>query len=208
MVSLVIEHADDRDMMIFPARDRNSRGIARRRTAALGADQQRAGETTPVLQRDAHAVCIALHDRRTGRHQQRDALGRSSRLAQADAQVTVLHHHAERAVRLKIGREGEQPACALFAHLDALDRAGLGSEVSDHTDRLHHPPRRARHRRGTAIGAGVADRLRRGGIDDDAGDTALRQRRRQRAADQPGPQDDDVGTLDIGHGETLSSPPL
>ncbi len=59
--SLVAQHGDDRLMIVFPASNVDSRGLSRRRIAAIGGHKQRRLELAAVLERD-HDTRLAAID--------------------------------------------------------------------------------------------------------------------------------------------------
>ena len=57
---LVAEHRDDRLMIVFPPRDADPGGLAGRRIAAVGGDQQRRAKLAAVVERNDDAVIAAI----------------------------------------------------------------------------------------------------------------------------------------------------
>ena len=169
MRPLVGDRRDDRDMIVAPARDRNARGLAGRRIATLGADQQRRGEQPAVLERDPHAGCVAHDLGRPRRHQQRRCCSAASAASRrARAEQPVLEHDAERVVVRRSGSNRMPPGVEPVADPDRADRAALALQPLGDADRLQHPPGRARDRGGAAVISRRDLRLRIGRIDDDA----------------------------------------
>jgi hypothetical protein len=191
--TFVRDGGDDRDMIIGPARDRNVRGLSRRRVAAFGGDQQGRGEQAPVLERDPHAAFIADRLAGPGRHQQLDPLRVPRGVAQRGTEQAVLDHRAERILHLSV----EQDAARLqsVADPDGADRTGAAFEPFGDADRLQHPPGRARHRRRAAVIGRRVLGLGIGRIDDDRAKAVPVERQRQAETDQPAAEDDDVRAL-------------
>ena len=195
MRPFVRDRGDDRDMIIGPARERDAGGLAGRRVASLGGDQQGRGEQAPVLERDADPGRVAHGLAGAGGHEQGDALRLRGGLAQGGAEQAVLDHRPERVLLPLAGIEQDAAGPQPLADPDRADRAGHAREPFGDAERLQHAPGRARHRgRAAVIGRGELA-LGRGGIDDERGEAVAVEREREAEADQPAAEDDDVRAL-------------
>src|SRR4051794_27111648 len=93
--SLVPKHRDKRLMIVFPARDIDSRGFPRRRIAPVGGDQQRRGDLASILECYDHSMLVTLGDFHSRFPQKPYVFSGRGSLIKRGPQVAVLVHEAE-----------------------------------------------------------------------------------------------------------------
>ena len=211
--ALVREGADDRCMIVFPARGADARGLARRRVAPLGGDQQRRLEDAAVVERDGDAVRGAVDAGGLAAPQQSDALARLRPGEKAGAQVAIFVHPAERFV-VAFGRFEHQAArLKPVGDLDRANGAARFGQVIGDADRVEHPPRGRGDRAGAPVELGTVPLGRIDRVDDDGGKAGAVERAGEGEANQPAAEDDDVRAFHVtvsiarraGLGERLTS---
>jgi hypothetical protein len=201
---LVLDGGDDRVVIVAPAGDRDVGGLAGRRIAALGADQQGRGRQPAVGERHPNARRIPNDLGGRCRHQQAHLLRGRGGFLKRGSQPPVLDHDPERVV-LVPGIEGDSAGREAVADPDRADRAALALQPLGDPDRFQHPPRGAGDGGGPAVEGGREHLLRLGRVDDEAREAVPVEGDGEGEADEAAAEDDDVRSL---HGASNDFLPL
>ena len=180
-------------MIVVPARDGDPRRLARRRVAPLRRDQQRRADDVAVessVDGDAAARPRRPRPRASssaGRHAVA-ALAASNSVRRSSLFSYIVPSAPSSASGTKSSLPGASPSLTRIV----ADRAALPRQPRADPDRIEHPPAGARDRRGAAVEPGRQRHRRIGGVDDDRGEPVRVERQRQRRADQPAAENDDI----------------
>ena len=193
MRPLVAHGRDDRGMVIAPAGDADSGGLAGRRVAPLGADQQRRATSTPPSSSATVTRCSPRSISAARDIQQQVDIRRRPRRARSAAAAGGSRASCRAARRRPPAARtrGRPAASPSVTRIVRIGQPGSGKPVAD-ADRVEHPPR------GGGDGGGAAVEARRPRqLSGSAGSTTMLlrpwiERDGQRQADQAAAEDDDV----------------
>ena len=189
--AFVMECADNRGVIIGPARDRDPGGLAGRRVAALRDDQQRGADGVARIEHGGDARFGAVDRRRARLHAEIDMRRGSGGIEQRATEQLVLVHRAERTI-VRVGDEIELARLKPVADANLTDRAALPCQRRADADRVEHAVARAGHGRGAAVEARRQRHRGVRGIDYDRRDAVHVERHGERRADQPATEDEYV----------------
>jgi hypothetical protein len=125
VVEFMLDHADDRRLVILPARSADARLLADARAASVGSDEQRRAQHLAAFQRHCHALRLALDTDRAGRGKELDQRRLAPGVDQRAADVPVFQHVAERFVLSLAAVEMQRVRAETLADADFVYRTGL-----------------------------------------------------------------------------------